>query len=451
MQQILVKRGLDLPMNGRAENALGSVCRPEVFRIVPDHYAGLTPKLMVKPGDRVKAGSPLFYDKAQEAMWITSPVSGTVQEIVRGDRRKIMSINILADAVIEYEDFRSDVAAMQSADDVKALLLKSGLWPLIQQRPYACIAMANKQPQAIFISSFDSAPLAPDYEWIAKGHGVQLQAAINALSLLAPVYVAIRKGAAATEFRGLKNCTLFEVAGPHPAGNASVQINHLRPMAKGETIFTLNIQDAILMGRLMVSGKVDMLKLVALTGPAAYEPKYYNVLPGMPYSAVLKSNVHAELNCRLIAGNVLSGHQIDMDDAISVYDNQLTVIDEGDNTHEFMGWLLPRLNAFHFGMTDPAKVLDGCIIKDYQWDARLKGGKRAIIVSGEYDKVLPMDIYPEYLIKAMIAGNLDKMEQLGANEIAPEDFALCEYVCTSKMPLQAIVRQALDLMKKEIE
>lgn len=450
MQQILLKRGLDIPMDGAAEKTLGSVNRPAIFRIVPDHFAGITPKLDVKIGDCVKAGSHLFHDKAFEQMFFTSPVSGKVVDIVRGDRRKVMSINIEADATIEYETF-------DTTQEPKALLLNAGLWPLIKQRPYDCIALPNKSPRAIFISSFCSAPLAPDYEWVLKGQGSVLQTAIDRLSTIAPVYVGVRAGANAPEFRGLKNCTLFEVAGPHPAGNASVQINHILPMVKGDTMWTINIQSLAIIGRFFATGKVDMTRKVALAGPLAYGRQYYNVLPGMPISAVIACNVHKELPCRYIAGNVLDGHQVDLDDTISMYNNLFTVIDEGSENHEFMGWLLPRFNGFNFGKTDPAKLLDNCVTrwlfgkKHYQWDARLKGGRRAIIVSGEYDKVFPMDIYPEYLIKAMIAGNLDKMEQLGANEVAPEDFALCEYVCTSKMPLQAIVREALDKMRKEIE
>ncbi len=457
MQQILIKRGLDIPMEGKAEKALESVGRPSVFHIVPDHFAGIKPKLMVAVGDTVKAGSPLFYDKAYEAMRFTSPVSGVVTAIVRGDRRKVMSIDIQADDVIEYEDMKPAVAKATNAEGVKQLLLASGLWCLIKQRPYDCIALPNKSPRAIFVSGFDSAPLAPDYEWIVKGQGSVLQAAVDALGKVAPVYVGVRADEIATELRGLKNCTLYEVAGPHPAGNVGVQINHVMPMAKGDTMWTVNLQDMLLIGRLMLQGKVDMHKKVALTGPLAYGRRYFNVLPGMPLKNIFNGNVHKEVECRLIAGNALSGTQVTMDDMVSIYDNQYTVISEGSDEHEFMGWILPRFNAFHANNTDPGKMMDMGFIRswfgapDYQWDARLKGGRRAIIVSGEYDRVFPMDIYPEYLIKAMIAGNLDKMEQLGANEVAPEDFALCEYVCTSKMPLQAIVRAALDNMRKEIE
>ena len=459
MQQIFLKRGLDLPMDGKAELQLGSIARPDIYRIVPDHFAGIKPKLMVKVGDEVKAGSPLFHDKTFEEMLFTSPVSGRVVDIVRGERRKVMSINIEASAKQEYEVLNESKVDSQklNAEDVKALLMKSGLWSLIKQRPYDCIALPGKTPRAIFISTFDSAPLAPDYEFVLKGQLAALQAGVSALAKIAPVYVGIQGGARATEFRELKECTTYEVFGPHPAGNVGVQINNVLPMRKGDVMWTINVQDLALIGHLMLTGKVDMQKLVALTGPLAYGKQYYRVLPGMPLTAVFGQNIHKELPCRLIAGNALSGHQVTMDEAVSIYDNQYTVIDEGTTTHEFMGWLLPRFNDFHADKTDPASMLDNPCTQSffgkrtYRWDARIKGGRRAIIVSGEYDKVFPMDIYPEYLLKAMIAGNLDKMEQLGANEVAPEDFALCEYVCTSKLPIQDIVRQALDTMRKEIE
>ena len=466
MQTIKLKRGLDIPFEGPAAETLGSVRRPEVYHIVPDHFAGITPKLDVKVGDKVKAGSVLFHDKTFEEMQFSSPVSGVVKEIVRGERRKILSIDIEADAALVYERFEIGDLTLEN---VKALLLKSGLWALMKQRPYDCIAMPTKTPRAIFISSFDSAPVAPNYELVLKGQLPTLQAGVSALAKLAPVFIGIQAGARATEFRELKDCTLYEVAGPHPAGNVGVQLNNLAPLAKGETVFTVNIQDLAIIGRLFQKGIVDYQKKVALTGPLAYGKQYYNVLPGMAYDAILRSNVHDEVACRFIAGNVLSGRQIKptlalpegkeniADAIISPYDNQITVLEDGAERHEFMGWLLPRFNAFNAGCTDPASLLDNCFTrwlfgpKKYQWDARLKGGRRAIIVSNEYDRVFPMDIYPEYLIKAMIAGNIDRMEALGAYEVAPEDFALCEFVCTSKMPLQAIVREALDNLKKEIE
>lgn len=445
---IKLKKGLNIPVEGKAAEEIKSLCRPAVYEIVPDHFAGIRPKMLVREGDLVKAGSPLFCDKTFAEMLFTSPVSGKIAGIVRGERRKVMKIQIEADAKIEYEKF--DTAVTDGAQ-VKELLLKSGLWTYLRQRPYDCIALPSKAPKAIFISTFDSAPLAPNYEYIVKGHASLLQLAINALSLIAPVYVGIQHEAKATEFRGLKNCNLYEVAGPHPAGNVGVQINHVAPIAKGETVFTLNVQDLMIMGRFFQKGIVDMQRLVALTGELAASHAYYNVLPGMPLNAILHCNVRRDLDTRIIAGNVLSGHKVEEDEVIEPNCNQLTVIAEGTEARDFMGWIMPRFNNFSIANAIAGKWLAKLGAKHFSFDARLLGGRRAIIVSGEYEKVFPMDIYPEYLIKAMIAGNLDKMEQLGAYEVAPEDFALCEYVCTSKMPLQAIVRAALDNMKAELE
>ena len=445
---IKLTKGLDLPMEGMAAEELKSVSRPDVFSICPDHYAGVKPKLLVREGDVVKAGSPLFCDKKFAEMNFASPVSGKVQSINRGERRKVLSITIEADATIEYEKY--DVA-VSTGDEVRALLLKAGVWSYIKQRPYDCIANPTKAPKAIWISSFDSAPLAPNYEYVLKGHESTLQAAVNALALIAPVYVGIRFGAKATDWRMLKNCTQVEFAGPHPAGNAGVQINHVCPVNKGETVYVIAPQDLLIIGRLMQKGIVDMSRLVALTGPLAVEKAYYKMLPGMPVSAILRSNILGGEAVRMVEGNVLSGHQVEMDESIEPGCNQLTVIPEGTEARDFMGWIMPRFQNFSANNAVMGKWLAKMGVKNFNVDARLLGGRRAIIASGEYDKVFPMDIYPEFLIKAMIAGNLDRMEALGAYEVSPEDFALCEYVCTSKMPLQAIVRQALDNMKNELE
>ncbi len=455
-QVIKLKKGLDLGITGKAAEIVGSIRRPEVFTIVPDHFAGITPKLDVKEGDSVKAGSPLFHSKQFAEMYFASPVSGTVLAINRGERRKVLSITIQADAEISYEKYESDLDKM-SAEDVRALILKAGLWSYVKQRPYDVIANPTSTPKAIFISTFDSAPLAPNYAYILHGHTNVLQAGINALAKIAPVHFGLKHGANNTVFNALKNVTFTEFAGPHPAGNVGVQINHVNPVNKGEVVWTINIQDLLILGRLFAKGIVDMQKLVALTGPMVVEPKYYNVLPGMPVSAVIACNTFNGQPLRYIAGNVLSGHQVALDEMVSPYDNQYSVIDDGSETNEFMGWAMPRFNTYSASRTFFSFLFENPLYraffgkKEYHWDARMLGGRRAIIVSNEYDKVLPMDILPEYLIKAMVAGNLDKMEQLGAYEVAPEDFALCEYVCTSKLPLQAIVRKALDNMKGELE
>lgn len=455
---IKLTKGLDIELTGHAAETVGSIMRPETFAIVPDHFAGITPKLMVKEGETVKAGTPLFHDKQFAQMMFASPVSGTVTGIVRGERRKVLAINIKADTTLAYEQYESNLAAM-TGEEVKALVLKAGIWSYIKQRPYDVIANPTITPKAVFISGFDSAPLAPNYEFVLKGESKDLQAGINALAKMTSgvVNLGLRAGSKVPELRGLKNISITEFAGVHPAGNVGVQINHVDAVNKGETVWTVNLQDVAIIGRLFNKGIVDMQKLVALTGPMVVSPKYYNVLPGMAVESIFKCNVHNELPLRYIAGNVLSGHQVELTESVSPYDNQYTVIDEGTETHEFMGWAMPRFDAFSANNTYLTKLLNSklyrCFFgkKEYHFDARMLGGRRAIIVSGEYDKVFPMDIYPEYLIKAMIAGNLDSMEQLGAYEVAPEDFALCEFVCTSKMPLQAIVRKALDNMKSELE
>lgn len=443
---IKLTKGLDLPIEGAAKEELKSLNRPAVFSICPDHYAGIKPKLLVKEGDVVKAGSPLFYDKKFAEMNFASPVSGKILAVNRGERRKVVSITIEADAAIAYEKY--DVK-LSSGEDVKALLLKAGVWSYISQRPYDCIADPTKSPKAIYISSFDSAPLAPNYEFVLNGQEQLLQAAVSALAKIAPVYVGVKAGASV--WSGLKDCTINEFAGPHPAGNVGVQINHTNPINKGEVVYTIKPQDLLIIGRLIVNGTVDQSRLVALTGPMAKNNAYYSVLPGMPVSSITEGNTDTSRTTRIVAGNVLSGHKAEADEIIEPTCNQISIIAEGEDARDFMGWIMPRFKNFSNNCSVAGKWLAMFGFKKYEYDARLLGGRRAIITSGEYDKVFPMDIYPEHLIKAMIAGNLDKMEALGAYEVAPEDFALCEYVCTSKMPLQAIVRQALDNMKNELE
>lgn len=444
---IKLTKGLDLPMAGAAKAELVKASAPAVYTIVPDHYAGIKPKLAVKEGDVVKAGSPLFYDKTFAEMNFASPVSGKVTAINRGERRKVTSITIEADAVIEYAKYEVN---LHSGEDVKALLLKAGVWNLIGQRPYDCIALPTKTPKAIFVSTFDSAPLAPDYNYVLKGQEAELQAAISALSKIAPVTLGVKDGEAGL-WAGMKDCEIVAFAGKHPVGNVGVQINHVCPVNKGETVFTVAPQSLLVIGKLVTKGIVDLTRVVALTGELAQNAAYYQVIPGMPLSAILNGNMPQGVHTRVVAGNVLSGHKVEEDETIEPLLNQITLIEEGDDARDFMGWIMPRFNNFSQNSSVGGKWLAMLGFKKFHYDARLLGGRRAIITSGEYDKVFPMDIYPEYLVKAMIAGNLDKMEALGAYEVAPEDFALCEFVCTSKMPLQAIVRQALDNMKSELE
>jgi len=450
---IKLKRGLNIKMSGMAKPEIGTVSRPDIFYVVPDHFAGITPRLDVKEGEQVKAGQSLFHDKRFTQMMFPAPVSGKVLAVNRGEKRKIMSISIEAERDVQYVHFDADIDKM-NGEEIKQLILRAGLWSYIKQRPYDCIANPENQPKAVFVSAFSTAPLAPDYAFVLKDQVQDLQAGLTALSKMAgkEVNLNLQHGANNSLFHSLKNVVLTEFDGPHPVGNVGVQLNHLNPVNKGETVWTVNVQDVAVIGRLFTKGQVDLHRVVALTGPMCVEPKYYRVLPGTPLEKLFAGNAEKGVPVRYVAGDVLSGHQVEINEFVAPFDNQYTLIDDGSETHEFMGWIMPRLKTFSRNCSVPSAWLR-CITKaeDYNYDARLLGGRRAIIVSGEYDKVFPMDIYPEYLIKAMIAGNIDKMEQLGAYEVAPEDFALPEYVCTSKMPLQAIVRKALDNMKQELE
>ena len=448
MTTFKLKRGLDIPISGAAENTTVAAKRPDLIHVVPDHFAGITPKIVVHEGDRVLAGQPLFHDKAHADMNITSPVSGTVVAIKRGERRKVMSVDVKPDSVTEYAHFDT---AVTTAKEVRTLLLNSGLWTLIKQRPYDVVANPEATPKAIFISTFDTAPLAPDFEYTLRERKADLQAGIKALGLLAPVSLGVRKNAGEL-FLSLNGCEINTFDGPHPAGNVGVQINHVNPVNKGETVFTLGIQDLATIGRLMNEGIVVMKKTIALTGPMAVQPKYYTYTYGTPVSRMLGGQLEPGVTLRIVCGNILSGYHMEADEPLCPYCNQVTIIADGSDVDEMMGWMAPRFNKFSMNRTFLAGMLPCLNNKiDFNYDARILGSRRAIIMSGEYDKVFPMDIYPEYLIKAMIAGNIDRMEALGAYEVAPEDFALCEFVCTSKMPLQAIVRQALDNMRKELE
>ena len=430
---IRLRKGLDIKLLGAPVKELTEVGLAESYALCPDDFTGVTPKPVVKEQQTVKAGEALFIDKNHPEVKFVSPVSGEVVAVNRGARRKVLSIVVKPDAKQTYVEFGTKSVQSLSGEEVKAALLESGLFSFFRQRPYDVIANPADAPRGIFVSAFDSKPLAPDFEFVLQGNEVDFRTGLSAIAKIAPTTLSISASQTAEALTDAKNVDLYAFKGAHPAGNVGVQINHVAPIAKGETVWTVNIQDLRLIGTLLQKGIVDMHKRVALTGPLVREPKYYEVLPGMSVSTVLKCNIEVGIEPRYIAGNALSGQQITLDDSISLYDNQFTVIAQGTETHEFMGWIMPPL------------------LREGEQDARLKGGRRAIIVSGEYERVFPMDIYPEHLIKAMIAGNLDRMEALGAYEVAPEDFAVCEYVCTSKMPLQAIVRAALDNLKQEIE
>lgn len=379
-------------------------------------------------------------------MKFVSPVSGEVTAVNRGEKRKVLSIVVKPDAQIEYEEFgKKNVASLQGAE-VKEVLLNAGMWPFIKQRPYDIVAAPLDTPRDIFVSAFYSAPLAPNFDFIVKGQEADFQTGLNALAKLTngKVYVGVRSGSVVS---GMKGVEIVEVEGPHPAANVGVQINHIKPVNKGEVVWTVNPADVIVIGRLFNKGVADFSRMVAITGSETTERGYVKTISGCTIKSLVNGKVLGQEHIRIISGNVLTGTKVNMDGYLGAYDNQITVIPEGDETHEFLGFAMPRFNQFsashsYFSWLGTSK--------EYVIDARIKGGKRAMIMSNEYDKVFPMDIYPEYLLKAIIAFDIDKMENLGIYEVAPEDFALCEFVDTSKIELQKIVRDGLNLLYKEM-
>jgi len=453
---IKTKRGLNIPINGRPAEMIGNASLPKEFALIPDNFTGITPKMLLKAGDPVKAGTPVFYEKQFPEMNFVSPVSGVVRAVNRGERRKIMSIIIESDEKMTYETYsKADYNAMQPGEIIR-MLQQVGLWMFIKQRPYDVIANPLKTPKAIFISSFDTAPLAPNNDYVIGGQMSEFQTGINVLAKLATVHLGLKAGRR-SPFSHVKNAVLTEYEGPHPIGNVGIQIAHISPVNKGEVVWTINPQDVLFIGRYFNQGIIDFSRTVALAGPCVKAPQYYRTLLGANVEPILQGKITTSSPHRFISGNVLTGIQIRGNGWLDPYATQITVLDEGHNIHEILGWGMPRIRKFSMSRTSFSFILESKFIKKifgnirYKWDTRLLGGRRAMIMSGEYDKVLPMDIYPEFLFKAMITGNLEKMEALGAYEIAPEDVALCEFVCTSKLPLQQIVRNSLDLMKKELE
>lgn len=444
---IKIKKGLDINLKGKASEALIDVGKSETYAIIPDSYNGIVPKLAVRVGDKVKAGTPLMFDKNHPDVKFVSPVSGEVTAVNRGDKRKILSIVVTPDTEMEFESFDVKEPSSMSKDEIKSVLLNAGLWPYIKQRPYDIIASPDAEPRDIFISSYNSAPLAPSFDYIVKGEEEVFQTGIDALKKLTDgkVYVGVKKGATIVP----KGVEVVELDGPHPAGNVGVLINHTKPVNKGEAVWTLNAADVLFIGRLFKKGAVDFTRLVVLTGSEMTERGYAKVIAGCSIESLVgRKVIEGNKHVRLISGNVLTGTKVERDDYLRAYDNQITAIPEGDDVNEFVGWATPGFGKYSVSHTYFTWLLGKN--KEYAMDARIRGGKRAMIMSNEYDKVFPMDILPEYLLKAIIAFDIDKMENLGIYEVAPEDFALCEFVDTSKIEIQKIVRNGLDLLYKEM-
>ena len=446
---IYLKKGLDLPINGTAAQNTKKVIVPDVVAVKPTDFRGLVPKLLVREGDKVLAGTPVLADKMSQNILFASPVSGTVAEVVRGEKRKLLEVRIKADEKQEYVDFGVKKVASMTAEEIKSDLMQAGLWPALTQRPYGIIANPDVKPKAIFVSAFTTAPLAANPEYALREDLEHIQTAINALSKLTDggVHFSLNsENYSGTPFHKVENVIQHTFTGKHPAGNVGVQIHHISPIRKGETVWTVSLLMLAAIGKLFNTGKYDLRRKIAVTGPKAITPAYVEGYPGIAIKDV-KEFYNAEENLRFVSGDVLTGTNVGADGYLGFFDNQITILEEGDK-YELLGWAKPvRCSQFsssrtYFSWLTPKKK--------YDMDTNLHGGPRAFVVNDVYSKVLPMDLYPVYLFKACLAQDIDKMEKFGIYEILEEDVALCEYVCPSKIYIQQIITDGIALMLKEM-
>ncbi len=445
---IRIKRGLNIRLKGTAEKITANAPRSRTFSFRPEDFHLTTPKMVVKEGAKLKAGDEVFYSKDQETIRFLSPVSGTLSEIKRGPRRVITDVVIEADSEDSYRDFGVLDTANMTAESVKARLLEGGCWPFIKQRPYDVIANPDVAPSAIYISGFDSAPLAADYNYVFRGKEAALQAAIDALATLTSgdIHVSVPKNDE-SPFKSLNGINLHAISGPHPAGNVGTLIAKVGPVNKGEVVWTIGAQDLLIIGALLKTGNYIADRTIALVGSSVKTPKYYNTKLGAEVSTFVYDSGLSQENVRAINGNVLSGRAISLKGHLGFYSTEVSVIPEG-NDYELFGWNKPIFNKISatrnltFSWMQPNK--------EYELNTNTNGEHRAFVLTGMYEKVFPLDIFPMQILKACMVKDLDAMEQLGMYEVAPEDFALTEFVCVSKQPHQQIIREGLDLMYKEI-
>ena len=444
---IKLRKGLNINLKGKASTKRISVKADGDFALVPEDFPGMTPKVVVREGDKVKAGDPLFVDKKANDVRFASPVSGTVTTVLRGDRRKLLCVKVKPDEKQEYQNFGSKDPTKLDGQSVVQYLLQAGLFGYINQLPYAVSANPADVPKAIFISAFRDMPLAADFSIELEGNESAFQAGLTALSKVAKTYLGISLKQSDGPLANMKDVETTVFDGPCPAGNVGVQVNHTDPVNKGEVVWTVDPTAVIFFGRLFVDGRVDLRRTVAVAGSEMKDPCYVDVLVGQPISSILKGQLDDSHHVRLINGNPLTGRKCTINDYVGGHTSEITAIPEGDDRDEMLGWIMPRTKEFSANRSYFSWLAGKA--KEYVLDARVKGGERHMIMSGEYDSVLPMDIYAEFLIKAIIAGDIDKMEQLGIYEVAPEDFAVAEFVDSSKLELQRIVREGLDMLRKE--
>lgn len=442
-----IKKGLEIKLVGEAEKTITEVHAKRVA-LKPTDFTGVFPKLLVKEGDTVKAGSPVFFDKYRDNIVFTSPVSGVISEIKRGAKRKLLEIRIDADSAKESIDFGSSDPKKLNKESVSEKLLKSGLWSMIKQRPYSVIANPTEKPKAIYISGFDNAPLGPDYDFILTGKGEDFQAGIDALSKLTDGKVNLNIHADLSKAKVLlnsDNVQLNQFKGKFPSGMIGPQIAAIDPINKGEVVWVVNAQDVLSIGKLFLTGKYDSEKLIAVTGSEVLKPRYIKTSTGVCLDDILQDHVSDGEN-RFISGNPLTGSQVDSKGYLGWYDNQITVLPEGTDSR-FVGWITPNFDLFSvskamFSWLSPNKK--------YTLNTNTNGGERAFVMTGQFEKVFPFDIYPMQLIKAVMAEDIDMMEQLGIYEVEAEDFALIEFISTSKIEVQTIIHNGLEFLRKEL-
>lgn len=448
-KSITLTKGFDIKLVGAPAQTVVSAGQPETFSLRPSDFVGFgRPKVLVKEGDTVQAGDPIFFDREMDSVMYTAPVSGEVVEIRRGEKRKLTDVVILADKQTVYKQFPKQDIASLSVEAAKATLLESGIWPQILQRPYAVVANPEVAPRAIFVSCFDSAPLAPDYEFVFKGQERYLQAGIDVLKKFTKgaFYLGLNGKKSGSLFASLKGVETVSFSGPHPAGNVGVQIHHIAPIKDGsDVVWTLTPYALVQIGKLFLEGIYDAKRLVAVTGPRMQEPAYVEMLPGAKLDKLAAAKVKGE-NVRIVSGNVLTGESVGAQGFLGYYASQVTALEEGNRPRFFLsgGWLsfISDRLSFH-----KAFGLMGSKNKEYSLDTSLNGERRAFVVSGVFEKVMPMDILPTYLIKAAMANDYEEMEALGIYEVAEEDFALCEFVDVSKHNIQQIIREGLDMLR----
>jgi len=446
-KDIRIKNGLKIKLKGKAEESLSSVRRSKIFAIDPTNFHGILPKMVVKVGDKVNVGDPVFFSKHNDKIKFTSPVSGEIKEIVRGAKRKILSVKITADKSDTYKDFVVKSLADLNGEQVKELLLESGCWAYIKQRPYDVIANPDDSPKAIFISAYATAPLAASLPFTLSGKEKEFQIGIDALSKLTEgkVHLSV-DGKESSFFNETKGVSIHKVTGNHPAGNVGVQISKIDPVNSGDRIWVVSPQDVVAIGTLILTGKYDPTRVVALAGSQVEKPQYYKVTEGSQISDIVSGNLKSGKS-RIISGNPLTGTAVAENESIGFYDNLISVLPEGDH-YDFFGWM-PFIGNHKFSMS---RTFFSWLTpnKEYELDTNLNGEDRAFVITGEMEKVMPIDIYPMQLLKATMIGDIEKMENLGIYEVAPEDFALVDFVSTSKIEAQDIIRQGLDLMIKEV-